>query len=508
MGIRFDLSTIEDIMNISPRAFKRMCNLRFLKIYNTRLDTNVRVHVPEDMYFPPRLKLLHWEEYPGKCLPHTFWPENLVELNLEYSNLRHLWKGAQPLGNLRKLNLSASSNLEELPNLANATNLEILDVSDCENLVKIHSSVGRLHKLEKLEMEFCRNLQVVPTLFNLESLHSVLIGGCNQLRKLPNISTTVTYLSIVDTMLEEFTASIRLWSHLEDLCIVGGLIPDRCTTQTHLVNLMVERSGADIERIPDCIKDLHNLDTLWIIGCPKLASLPELPRSLKCLMVWNCESLETIVPFRSDSEISNLYFANCFKLGPEARREITKQSLFACIPGRDIPAEFNHKAIGNSLAIISSNASRFKMCVIISPKSEMEDAFNDIELMCCISINGCSKVNCPFLLPYRFQSEHLGIFYHDIPKEDFDFDVEILFEFSSVSQDLEIIECGVQILVVETDSKQLLDYDDRILSNESFELDESRVETVDDLDERIEYDASRVETDDGLFAPTFFSFGF
>ena len=95
MGISFDISTIKDSMDISPRALKRMRNLRFLWIYNSRWDTNVRVHVPEDMDFPPRLKLLHWEEYPGKCLPHTLRPENLVKLYLEESKLKHLWKGTQ-----------------------------------------------------------------------------------------------------------------------------------------------------------------------------------------------------------------------------------------------------------------------------------------------------------------------------------------------------------------------------------------------------------------------------
>ncbi|CDY08320.1 BnaC09g12760D [Brassica napus] len=294
MGISFDISTIKDSMDISPRALKRMRNLRFLWIYNSRWDTNVRVHVPEDMDFPPRLKLLHWEEYPGKCLPHTLRPENLVKLYLEEIKLKHLWKGTQ-------LNLNSSYNLEELPDLGNATNLEILDVCKCQSLVEIHSSVGNLHKLEKLKMNYCGKLQV--------------------------------------------------------------------------------RSGADIERLPDCIKDLHCLEDLFIIGCPKLVSLPELPRSLTRLVVWNCESLETLVPFPSDSQIFILFFPNCFKLGPEARRVIIQQrSCHQFLPGRDIPAEFTHRAIGKSLTITSNACGGFKMCVIFSPKSEMGDAI-DIDLI-------------------------------------------------------------------------------------------------------------------------------
>ncbi|KAJ0265709.1 Disease resistance protein RML1A [Hirschfeldia incana] len=454
MGISFDTSTIKDSIEISPKALKRMRNLQFLWIYNTRWDSNVRVHLPEDMDFPPRLKLLHWEEYPGACLPHTLRTEHLVELNLENSKLKHLWKGTQPLGNLKELNLKASYNLEELPDLANATNLEILDVGECQSLVEIHSSVGNLPKLEELDMNLCRNLQVVPSLFNLSSLEKVSIMGCDRLRKLPDMSATITELRIVDTMLEEFTASIMLWSSLEGLSISGSVIPGVFSTQPHVVKLMVERSGADIERIPDCIKDLYGLERLWIIGCPKLASLPELPWSLTTLGVWNCESLETLEPFPLGSEIENLYFTDCLKLDEEARRIIIQQrSCQAFLPGRNIPAEFNHRAIGNSLTICSNACSGFKMCVIVSPKSEMEDA-EDIELMCCISRNGCPTENFIFPLPSEVQSEHLAIFHSDDVIEQYS---EILFEFSSSTQDVVIIECGVMCLVEETNSEQLFD---------------------------------------------------
>lgn len=95
MGISFDMSTIKDDMDISARVFKSMRTLRFLRVYNTRCDTNVRVHLPEDMEFPPRLKLLHWEVYPRKCLPRTFCPEHLVELHLTDTQLEQLWEGTQ-----------------------------------------------------------------------------------------------------------------------------------------------------------------------------------------------------------------------------------------------------------------------------------------------------------------------------------------------------------------------------------------------------------------------------
>ncbi|CAH8360877.1 unnamed protein product [Eruca vesicaria subsp. sativa] len=216
------------------------------------------------MDFPPFLKLLHWEEYPGKCLPHTLRPENLVELNLENSKLRHLWEGTQPVRNLKKLILTASYNLEKLPDLANATNLEILKVAECRSLVEIHSSVGNLHKLEKLEMELCRNLQVVPTLFNLASLQSLSLAGCGLLRKLPDISATITVLSIIDTMLEEFAASIMLWSRLEVLTITGSVIPHG---QYREILLEFSSSSQDIEIVECGVKIFRDL-VHYIIHLP------------------------------------------------------------------------------------------------------------------------------------------------------------------------------------------------------------------------------------------------
>ncbi|CAH8392704.1 unnamed protein product [Eruca vesicaria subsp. sativa] len=310
--------------------------------------------------------------------------------------------------------------------------------------------------------------------------------GCDQLRKLPDISGTITELGITDTLLDEFNESIRHWSCLQLLYISGSVTP----YQRSFLALILDGSGADFERIPDCIKDLYGLEDLIIYGCPKLASLPELPRSLTGLMVRKCESLETLVPFPFDSQIEYLFFPDCFKLGREAKRVITQRSWQACPPGRSIPSEFSDKAIGNFLAICS-NAYRVKICLVLSPNQEMKE-LNGRKLMWRISINGCLKENCIFLLPFTIQSEHLSIFHSEILREDRQLEQysEILFEFSASSKDIKIIECGVQILKNKTNSKQLLEDEDRSLSEKSFEKDASGVEIIEDSRGSLEYDAS------------------
>lgn len=61
--------------------------------------------IPEELEFPPQLRLLHWEAYPRNALPRTFHPEYLVELNLQKSHLEKLWQGTQ-VEKLFTLNIS------------------------------------------------------------------------------------------------------------------------------------------------------------------------------------------------------------------------------------------------------------------------------------------------------------------------------------------------------------------------------------------------------------------
>ncbi|KAG7585198.1 Winged helix DNA-binding domain superfamily [Arabidopsis thaliana x Arabidopsis arenosa] len=443
MGISLDRSTILDGEFISSRALKRMHNLQFLRIYKTRFDTKDNVHVPKDIDLPPRLRLLHWEVYPGKCLPRTFTPAYLVELDLLDNQLEKLWEGIQPLTNLKEMALTGSWSLKELPDLSNATKLERLDLSGCKSLVEIPSSFGNLHKLKWLQMIFCIKLQVVPAHFNLASLEMLDMMGCSQLRKFPYISTNITTLTITDTMLEEVSESIRLLSRLQSLRIFGSV-----NTFPYVGGKFQERTSADIDKIPDCLKYLQGLQQLYIGGCPKIASLPELPSLLKILIVENCASLET-VSFPLDTPSLYLFFQNCFKLGQEERRIITTQSLQACLPGRQIPVEFAHGAIGNSLTILS-NCYGFRFCVVLSPKKYIEGTVN---LLCRIRLIGCPiDENIVLRLPI-IQADHLFISHSDLFGKGIvhlELEKEILFEFRTTSRDIEVIECGVHLLMDKT----------------------------------------------------------
>lgn len=73
----------------------------------------------------------------------------------------------QPLTNLKKIDLSGSLSLKEVPDLSDATHLKRLNLTGCWSLVQIPSSIGDLHKLEELEINLRISLQAVPSHLNL-----------------------------------------------------------------------------------------------------------------------------------------------------------------------------------------------------------------------------------------------------------------------------------------------------------------------------------------------------
>ncbi|CAH8255926.1 unnamed protein product [Arabidopsis lyrata] len=453
-GISFDISGINEV-SISKKAFQRMPNLRFLRVYKSRVDGNDRVHIPEGMEFPHRLRLLDWEEYPRKSLHPTFHPEYLVELNFENSKLEKLWEGREVLTNLKKINLALSRNLKKLPDLTYATNLEELSLLRCESLEAIPSSFSHLHKLHRLLMNSCISIEVIPAHMNLASLEQVSMAGCSSLRNIPLMSTNITNLYISDTEVEYLPASIGLCSRLEFLHITRnrnfkGL--SHLPTSLRTLNLR----GTDIERIPDCIKDLHRLETLDLSECRKLASLPELPGSLSSLMARDCESLETVFcPMNTPN--TRIDFTNCFKLCQEALRASIQQSFFlvdALLPGREMPAVFDHRAKGNSLTIppnVHRSYSRFVVCVLFSPKQQFTEGLlhRPIGGWDLNPVEGVVLVDSRYVSTCR--REHLFIFRSRFPfNEPSDVSRKMVFKFSREFQEFDIIECGAKILTDES----------------------------------------------------------
>ncbi|CAA7048001.1 unnamed protein product [Microthlaspi erraticum] len=143
---------------ISCDNIRPMYNLKMIKFYKHFDDIESKLQfVSEDHLLLPNLelKLLHWDAFPLTSLPSDLHLECLVEVHLRYSNLESLWDGTPDLRNLRKLDVTGSKNLRELPNISNASELEDLIMDGCTRLQRFPRYIGSLYSLRKLNATHC-----------------------------------------------------------------------------------------------------------------------------------------------------------------------------------------------------------------------------------------------------------------------------------------------------------------------------------------------------------------
>ncbi|KAM5569819.1 hypothetical protein ABKV19_017032 [Rosa sericea] len=267
-------------LDIKPSAFKKMHNLRLLEFqferyhyWDSKSCVN-KVHLPRGLkYLPQALRILQWDGYPLNSLPSKFCPENLVELRMCNSRLERLWnKGLKiNLGSLKRIDLSASEHLAEVPDLSESPNLESISLSFCTSLVQLPSYFQHLAKLTHLYLQHCSNLKILPEMpGNLETL----------------------YLNI--TAIEELTSSI--W----------------CLEKLYTLALW---SCKELKNLPSSTCRLNSLRSLNLHGCLSLERLPvKLPCGLEFLSLSNCKSLGSL-PVELPPGLRKLNLSNCKSLG-------------------------------------------------------------------------------------------------------------------------------------------------------------------------------------------------
>ncbi|KAL0731693.1 hypothetical protein Bca4012_027787 [Brassica carinata] len=129
-------------------------SLKFLKVHRHSDHVEPTLHFMSDDtdLLSLRLRLLHWDAFPLTDFPLRFRPLGLVEVNLRYSNLTSLMKGTKWLLHLRRLDLTGSKNLEQLPDLSHAVKLEELITQGCKRLKRIPESISNLTSLTTLDV--------------------------------------------------------------------------------------------------------------------------------------------------------------------------------------------------------------------------------------------------------------------------------------------------------------------------------------------------------------------
>ncbi|RID79253.1 hypothetical protein BRARA_A02007 [Brassica rapa] len=223
LGIDLDIMAIKDELCIDKRAFEGMTRLQFLRFKSPYgSGKNNKLILPQDLNnLPRKLRLLHWDEFPLRCLPPDFAAEFLVILEMRNSSIEKLWEGSPRLRHLKLMDMSYSVKLKDVPNVSNATNLETLILNGCESLVEIPTWFKNLSRLTHLKMVGCKKLKDLPTNINMESLYHLDLSHCTQLKTFPEISTRIGYLDLENTGIEEVPSSIRSWPDFAKLSMRG-----------------------------------------------------------------------------------------------------------------------------------------------------------------------------------------------------------------------------------------------------------------------------------------------
>ncbi|CAN1140602.1 Disease resistance-like protein DSC1 [Linum perenne] len=180
-GISMELSGAGE-MYLDSDAFAKMTRLRVLRFnlpYGN--DNHAAMLLPEEglQYLSNQLMSIHWPRFNSSSLPQTFCAENLIDLRLPYSTVKHLWTGVQNLGSLKYIDLSYCKSLVELPDLSHAKRIEDMYLLGCESLEGIPIYIQQLETLANFNVWNCKRLPDLPTQFTSKFINSLSLSAEN-----------------------------------------------------------------------------------------------------------------------------------------------------------------------------------------------------------------------------------------------------------------------------------------------------------------------------------------
>ncbi|XP_021806791.1 TMV resistance protein N-like [Prunus avium] len=262
-----------DFPIFSTQAFTNMKKLRLLRLSDVVLTGKYKD-------FPKKLIWLWWHYFPRESIPDDFPVQpKLVALDLQYSQLKIVWKDCKLHENLKILNLSYSLKLTKSPDFSKLPNLEELILKGCKELIKVHSSIGDLGRLSLVNLEGCISLWNLPrNFYKSKSIETLILNACQRFGKLAKGLGNMVSLTILEadkTAIRQIPSSIVKLKKLRSLSLSG-----------------------------------HR----WLTACRRLRAIPDLPTNLYVLKANDCPELETLPDFSKMSNMRELYLRDSFKL--------------------------------------------------------------------------------------------------------------------------------------------------------------------------------------------------
>ncbi|XP_042966079.1 disease resistance protein RPV1-like isoform X2 [Carya illinoinensis] len=386
-GILIDLPN-EDLIHLSPGAFKKMPNLRMLIIRNALFS-----ELPS--YFSNKLRVLDFKNYQGTSLPSNFNGKNLVYLRMTMCKLESLGNKFKNFQNLKCLDLKKCDFLKRISGISGLPNLERLTISQCNGLVEI-SGISGLPNLKELDILSCvrlvevdqsigyhSNLKSFPSSRNLRSLKSLNVAHVS-LVSFPGIELELRCSTLIQwirssTSIKELPHSIVNVTELQhfDLSSLRLIGSTKGISYSKLDSLTFTNWFSKVKTLylnqetfvilPGWMDRFVGLRELKLINCEKLKKIEKLPPNIEVVEAHYCSSLESFpdISKRFEFNTSNLSKLHSIDLSGSSKMVVNVGSHVAAIlrpqeegfgkssgllfPGNKIPNWFsNCKETSNS----------------------------------------------------------------------------------------------------------------------------------------------------------------
>ncbi|KAH0899056.1 hypothetical protein HID58_048624 [Brassica napus] len=380
---------------------------------------------------------------------------NLLRLNLEgCTSLKELPEEMKKMKKLVFLNLRGCTSLLSLPKIT-LDSLKTLILSGCskfltfqvisESLETLYlngtaidglpPAICNLHRLNFLNLKDCVNLATLPDcLGKLKSLQELKLSRCSKLEVFPDVKEIMESLRVLlldGTSITEMPSSVIYLSSLRRLCL---------------------SRNDKISSLKFDMGHMYHLKWLELKYCTNLTSLPRLPPNLQCLNAHGCTSLRTVASpldlLMSTEQIHYTFiFTNCHEMEQGSKNDIIsyiqkkselmsddrynqdfvfKALISTCFPGCDIPAWFNHQALGSILKMElpkDCNTGRFvgvALSVVVSFKEYKQQNNSTLQVKCTCEFTNASLSPESFIVggwsepgeePHMVESDHVFIGY-------------------------------------------------------------------------------------------------
>ncbi|KAK1413524.1 hypothetical protein QVD17_35299 [Tagetes erecta] len=253
---------------LKTKSVSLMNNLMLLQLNYVHLNGRFK-------NFSENLRWLCMHGSPLKFLPSELPMENLVVLDMSYSNLESFdmsYNNPQPsakrqkgfngssskdkrlLESLKILDLSFCEQLRSVGGFSELPALESLTVKRCISLVEVCESVEQCIELVHIDLSYC---------YFRESQTEALQSDLKRISF--SLPSSLGFLSLANCNLcnESFPMDFSCLSMLWTLCL----------------------NFNPIVSMPDCVRTLPMLDTLYMDGCDKMISIEHPPPKLRLLSV-------------------------------------------------------------------------------------------------------------------------------------------------------------------------------------------------------------------------------